>query len=29
LLRAQVTWMATSDPAELRRELIGILAALG
>lgn len=29
LLRAQAVWMATRDPARLRRELIAILAALG
>jgi hypothetical protein len=29
LLRAQAVWMATRDPAALRRELIAILAALG
>jgi hypothetical protein len=29
VLRAQAVWMATRDPAALRRELIAILAALG
>jgi len=29
LLRAQATWIATRDPAALRRELIALLAALG
>jgi hypothetical protein len=29
LLRAQAVWMATRDPATLRRALIAILAALG
>ena len=29
LLRAQAMWMATRDPAALRREVIAILAALG
>jgi hypothetical protein len=29
LLHAQATWLATSDPAALRRELIAIVAALG
>jgi hypothetical protein len=29
LLHAQATWLATRDPAALRRELIATLAALG
>jgi hypothetical protein len=29
LLGAQATWIATRDPAALRRELIALLAALG
>jgi len=29
LFRAQATWLATGNPAALRRELIAILAALG
>jgi hypothetical protein len=29
LLAAQATWIATRDPAALRRELIAVLAGLG
>ena len=29
LLHAQAAWIATHDPARLRRELIALLAALG
>jgi len=29
LLAAQATWLATRDPAALRRQLVALLAALG
>jgi hypothetical protein len=29
LLRAQATWLASRDPAALRRELVALLGQLG